>query len=51
MDHGKLTLKFTWNIKYTTTAVPTQKKEIKETEIAPLDQKTYSRALVIKSMV
>ena len=49
MDHGKLILKFTWKNTCITTAIPSQKQEIKETEIAPPDQKTYSKAMLIKT--
>lgn len=49
MDHGKLILKFTWKNTCITTAIPSQKQEIKETEIAPSGQKTYSKAMLIKT--
>lgn len=49
MDDGKLILKFTWKNTCITTAIPSEKQEIKETEIAPSDQKTYSKAMLIKT--
>ena len=48
---GKFIIKFTQKNKCIKTMIPTQKKEIKETEIAQPNQKTYSQAMVIKSMI